>query len=78
METTPANKADGSQLPVLLKQQEESVSLVPEELSADKAYSAGANLEILDSKHITGNISMKEKFNPHRGRLIYPGRLQIR
>ena len=64
VETTPATKADGSQLPVLLKRQEESVSLVPEELSADKAYSAGANLEILDSKHITGNISMKEKFNP--------------
>ena len=63
VETTSANKADGSQLPVLLKQQEESVSLVPEELSADKAYGTGANLEILDSKHITGNISMIEKFN---------------
>jgi transposase len=63
LETTPASKADGGQLPVLLKQQEETLSLVPEELSADKAYGSGANLEILDSKHITGNISLIEKFN---------------
>jgi len=32
LETTPASKADGHQLPVLLKQQEETLSLVPEEL----------------------------------------------
>ena len=39
------------------------MSLVPQELSADKAYGIGANLEILDSKHITGNISLIGRFN---------------
>jgi transposase len=63
VETTSANKPDGNQLPVLLQQQEESVSLVPQELSADKAYGIGANLEILDSKNITGNISLIGRFN---------------
>jgi transposase len=63
VETTPANKADGNQLPVLLKQQKEAHSLVPEELSGDKAYGSGANLEVLDSEHITGNISLIEKYN---------------
>ena len=63
-ETTPANKDDGSQLPVLLKQQKEAHSIVPEELSGDKAYGSGANLEILDSEHITGYVSLIEKYNP--------------
>ena len=63
VETTPANKADGSQLPVLLQQQKAAHSLFPEELSGDKAYGSGANLEILDSEHITGNISLIEKYN---------------
>jgi transposase len=63
VETTPANKADGNQLPVLLKQQKETHSLVPQELSGDKAYGSGANLEILDSEHITGHISLIEKYN---------------
>jgi len=64
IETTPANKDDGSQLPVLLKQQKEAHGLLPVELSGDKAYGSGANLEILDSQRITGYISLKEKFNP--------------
>jgi transposase len=63
VETTPANKDDGSQLKPLLKQQEGTHSLVPEQLSADKAYSSGANLEVLDSKHINGYVSLVEKFN---------------
>ena len=63
VETTSANKSEGNQLPVLLKQQEEAISLVPQELSADKAYGIGANLEILDSKHITGNISLIERYH---------------
>ena len=63
VETTSANIPDGSQLPVLLQQQQEAVSLVPQELSADKAYGIGANLEILDSKNITGNISLIDRFN---------------
>jgi transposase len=63
VETTPANKDDGSQLKPLLNQQQKTHSLVPEELSGDKAYGSGANLELLDSKHITGNISLIEKFN---------------
>ena len=63
VETTSANKPDGSQLPVLLQQQKDNLSLVPQELSGDKAYGMGANLEILDSEHVTGNISLIGKFN---------------
>ena len=63
VETTPANQADGSQLKPLLIQQEQSLDLVPDELSGDKAYGAGANLELLDGKGITGNISLIEKYN---------------
>ena len=63
VETTPANKDDGSQLRPLLKQEEENCLLKPEELSGDKAYGSGANLEILDSKNITGYVSLIEKTN---------------
>ena len=63
VETTAANKADCSQLPPLLKQQQEALSLVPEEISADKAYDSGANLELLDSKGIIGHISLARKSN---------------
>jgi transposase len=63
VETTPANQADGNQLKRLLKQQEEAHSIVPKEISADKAYDSGANLELLDSKGITGHISLTRKAN---------------
>jgi len=61
--TTPANKDDGGQLRPLLRQQEAAFNLIPQELSADKAYGAGANLDILESKQITGYVSLKEKYN---------------
>jgi hypothetical protein len=63
VETTPANKDDGNQLKPLLKQQEEAHSIVPEEISGDKAYGTGANLDILNSRHIKGYVSLKEKYN---------------
>jgi transposase len=64
VETTPANKDDGSQLGTLLKQQAESHDLKPEQLSADKAYGSGSNIERLDEAKITGFISVTEKYNP--------------
>jgi transposase len=64
IETTPTNKDDGSQLKPLLEQQKESLSIKPEQLSGDKGYGAGANLELLEDEHITGNISLSEKTNP--------------
>ena len=70
IETTPANKADGSQLQPLLKQQEEAHDLVPGEISADKAYDSGANLEYLECKEITGNISLTRKSN-NRGEDLF-------
>jgi transposase len=63
IETTPGNRDDGLELKVLLKQQEESLSIIPTELSADKAYDSGANLEHLKVKGITGNVSLTEKLN---------------
>jgi IS5 family transposase len=64
VETTPGNRDDGGQLNPLLKQQHENYTLKPQELSADKAYSSGANLERLEEAKITGYISLNEKFNP--------------
>lgn len=63
IETTPGNIDDGTQLKPLLNQQEEAHALKPEELSGDKAYDAGANLEHLESKQITGYISLTGKVN---------------
>ncbi|MBI4187679.1 MAG: IS1182 family transposase [Chloroflexi bacterium] len=70
VETTPANKNDGGQLPGLLKQQEKAHDMVPEQLSGDKAYGSGANLEILEGSHITGFVSLADKYNP-RGRELF-------
>ncbi len=63
IETTPANKDDGGQLKTLLNQQKQAYGLIPQELSADKAYGARANLATLEDAHITGYVSVKEKFN---------------
>ena len=49
VKTTPANTTDGSQLKPMLKEQEEVLSIKPKELSGDKAYDWGENLESLDS-----------------------------
>jgi len=64
VETTPANANDGQQLKPLLAQQEQAHALVPEELTADKAYDSGANLEVLNNAGITGYISLTKKTNP--------------
>jgi transposase len=63
IETTPANTDDGTQLKPLLNQQEKTHLLVPHEISGDKAYDSGANLEHLDSKKVTGYISLSKKNN---------------
>jgi hypothetical protein len=63
VETTPANMDDGTQLKPLLNQQEKAHSLVPGELSGDKAYDAGVNLEHLNCKRIIGYISLTKKLN---------------
>jgi IS5 family transposase len=64
--TTPANATDGSQLQPLLKEQEEVHSLKPQELSADKAYDWGENLESLASNGTIANIALTKQVN-HRG-----------
>jgi transposase len=64
IETTQANINDGAELKPLLKQQEKAHNLIPDELSGDKAYGTGANLQVLESEHISGYISIKEKYNP--------------
>jgi transposase len=63
VETTPANNDDGRQLKHLLRQQEQTHGILPRELSGDKAYSSGANLEHLNCKKITGYISLTKKLN---------------
>jgi transposase len=63
VETTPANTDDGGLLEPLLEQQEDALTIKPQELSADKAYGRGANLDLLESKGITGYISLKERQN---------------
>lgn len=65
VETTPANTTDGSQLKPLLKEQEEVHSLKPQELTADKAYDWGENLESLAGNQTIANIALSKQVN-HR------------
>ena len=65
VETTPANATDGSQLKPLLKGQEEAHSLKPQELTADKAYDWGENLESLADNETIANIGLSKQVN-HR------------
>ena len=60
VKTTPANTTDGSQLKPLLKEQAEVHSIRPKELSGDKAYDWGENLESLDSDKTIANISISK------------------
>ena len=63
VETTPANETDGSQLKPLLKGQEEAHSLQPKEVTADKAYDWGENLESLANNNTIANISLSKPIN---------------
>lgn len=63
VETSPANIDDGSQLVRLIDQQKEAFDLRPMEISGDKAYDSGANLEQLGMRNITGYISLSKKVN---------------
>ena len=65
VETTPANATDGSQLKPMLKEQEEVHSIKPKELTADKAYDWGENLESLANKQTIANIALSKQVN-HR------------
>ena len=65
VETTPANATDGSQLKPLLKKQEEVHSITPKELTADKAYDWGENLESLAGNKTIANIALSKQVN-HR------------
>jgi IS5 family transposase len=63
IETTPANATDGSQLQPIIKEQEQSLSIKPQELTADKAYGWGGNLESLDDRRIIANIALAKSAN---------------
>ena len=65
VETTPANATDGSQLKPILKEQAEVHSLKPQELTADKAYDWGENLEALANNQTIANIALSKQVN-HR------------
>jgi transposase len=66
VETTPANATDGSQLKPLLKEQAEVHCLKPQELTADKAYDWGENLESLANNRTIANIALS-KVNHRNG-----------
>ncbi|MBF8303932.1 MAG: hypothetical protein HW399_307 [Dehalococcoidia bacterium] len=65
VETTPANATDGSQLKPMLKEQQEIHSITPKELTADKAYDWGENLESLAGNKTIANIALSKQVN-HR------------
>ena len=60
VETTPANATDGSQLKPLLKEQANVHSLKPHEVTADKAYDWGENLESLANDKTIANIALSK------------------
>ena len=67
VETTPANATDGSQLKPLLKEQEKVHSIKPQELTADKAYDWGENLESLANNKTIANIALSKQVNHRNG-----------
>jgi transposase len=67
VETTPANATDGSQLQPMLKEQEKVYSLKPQELTGDKAYDWGENLESLASNKTIANIGLSKQVNHRNG-----------
>jgi transposase len=67
VETTPANATDGSQLQPMLKEQEKVYSIKPQELTGDKAYDWGENLESLASNKTIANIALSKQVNHRNG-----------
>jgi IS5 family transposase len=67
VETTPANATDGSQLQSLLEEQEIAHSIRPKELTADKAYDWGENLETLANNKTIANIALSKQVNHRNG-----------
>src|SRR4030067_638479 len=67
VETTPANATDGSQLKPMLKELEQVYSIKPKELTADKAYDWGENLESLASNKTIANIALSKQVNHRNG-----------
>ena len=49
------------------------MTLIPEELSGDKAYGAGANLEILDRQTDHRLYQPEGQIQPDRVGPVYPG-----
>jgi len=67
VETTPANATDGSQLQPMLKEQEKVYSIKPQELTGDKAYDWGENLESLARNQTIANIALSKQVNHRNG-----------
>jgi len=67
VETTQANTTDGSQLQPMLKEQAETHSINPKELTADKAYDWGENLESLGNNQTIANIALSKQVNHRNG-----------
>jgi transposase len=67
VKTTPANATDGSQLKPLLQEQEEVHAIKPKELTGDKAYDWGENLELLNSNKTIANIPISKQANRWNG-----------
>src|SRR4030043_420921 len=70
VKTTPANAMDRSQLQPMLKEQEKVYSIKPQELTGDKAYDWGENLESLARNQTLANIALSKQEN-HRNRAGY-------
>jgi len=67
VKTTPANATDGSQLQPMLKEQERVHSIKPRELTGDKAYDWGENLESLARNQTIANIALSKQVNHRNG-----------
>jgi IS5 family transposase len=67
VKTTPANTTDGSQLQPMLKEQEKVHAINPRELTGDKAYDWGENLESLARNQTIANVALSKQVNHRNG-----------
>ena len=67
----PPTRMTAASFPDCSSSRKTAHDVTPEQLSGDKAYGSGANLELLDSRGITGHDQPEQESQPRRHRPIH-------